>query len=95
MPLAANSNSRHIRQELNRYPGSGDAPATGLSMRVIGMNPGRSARFLAAGEIATGAISAGFLMRGSDPLGERISNGGSGPRSDGWVAFRVRRDRLA
>ena len=73
----------------------GDAPATGLSMRVIGMNPGRSARDLGAGEMATGAISAGFVMRGSDPLGERIGNGGSDPRSDGWVAFRVRRDRLA
>jgi len=61
MHSAANGNSRHIRQELNRYPGvRGDAPATGLSMRVIGMNPGRSARVLAAGEMATGANSAGF-----------------------------------
>src|SRR3954464_3108231 len=37
----------------------GDAPATGLSMREIGMNPGRSARVLGAGETAAGAISAG------------------------------------
>jgi hypothetical protein len=27
-------------------------------------------------------------MRGSDPLGERIGGGGSGPSSGGWVAFR-------
>ena len=27
-------------------------------------------------------------MRGSDPLGERIGGGGSGPISGGWVAFR-------
>ena len=43
---------------------------TGLSMRAIGMNPGHSARVLGAGEMAAGAISAGFVMRGSDPLGE-------------------------
>ena len=39
-------------------------------MRAIGMNPGHSARVLGAGEMAAGAISAGFVMRGSDPLGE-------------------------
>lgn len=39
-------------------------------MRAIGMNPGHSARVLGAGEMAAGAISAGCVMRGSDPLGE-------------------------
>jgi hypothetical protein len=41
-----------------------------------------------AGKTAAGTISAGYVMRGSDPLGERIGGGGSGPSSGGWVAFR-------
>jgi hypothetical protein len=88
MSLGTNSSPRRIRQELNHYPGPGNAPATGLSMREIGMNPGRSARFLGAGEMAAGALSAGIVMRGSGPLGERTGGGGSGPSSGGWVAFR-------
>ena len=38
--------------------------------------------------MAAGTISAGYVMRGSDPLGERTGGGGSDPSSDGWVAFR-------
>ena len=38
--------------------------------------------------MAAGAISAGYVMRGSDPLGERIGGGDSNPSSGGWVAFR-------
>jgi len=64
-------------------------------MRVIGMNPGRATRALGAGEMTAGAISAGLIVRGSDPLGERTSGSGSGPASDGWVALQFRRDRLA
>jgi len=33
--------------------------------------------------MAAGAIPTGYVMRGSDPLGERISGGGSGPSSGG------------
>jgi hypothetical protein len=40
------------------------------------------------GRDGRGAISAGYVMRGTDPLGERIGGGGSGPSSGGWVAFR-------
>jgi hypothetical protein len=52
-------------------------------MRVIGMDPGRSTRALGAGEMTAGAISAGLIVRGSDPLGERIGGGDSDPSSDG------------
>ncbi len=84
MTPVTSSNSRRIRQEVNHHSRlRADAPATGLTMRVIGMNPGRPARALAAGEMAAGATSAGFDMRGSDPLGERIGGGGSGPIGDG------------
>ena len=38
--------------------------------------------------MAAGAVSAGYGLRGSDPLGERIGGGGSNPSSGGWVAFR-------
>src|SRR5215212_2432128 len=38
--------------------------------------------------MAAGATSAGYVMRGSDPLGERTGGGGSDPSSGGWVAFR-------
>ena len=38
-----------------------------------------------------GAIPAGFVKRGSHPLGERTGSGGSDLISGGWVAFRIRR----
>jgi hypothetical protein len=69
----------------------GDAPATGLSMREIGMNSrplGACSRCGGGGRGGhlSGAIGAGFVSSG-----ERMSSGGSGPSSGGWVAFRVRR----
>jgi hypothetical protein len=90
MSSVANCNLRRIRQELNRYPESGETRRRPVCRAGIGMNPGHSARILGAGN-GRGAISAGFVRRGSHPLGERIGSGGSDLISGGWVAFRIRR----
>ena len=59
-------------------------------MRVIGMNPGHSARVLGAGKWPRGHLS-GVRSAGFASSGGGIGSGGSDPSSGGWVAFRVRR----
>ena len=69
----------------------GDAPATGLSMREIGMNSRSLGACSRCGRGGRGGHLSGAMCAGFVSSGERMSSGESGPSSGGWVAFRVRR----
>ena len=87
-PLSARRSSRGTPTGLNHCPRSeetrrrpGCQCGVGMKSRPLDARP-------RCGRDGCGAISAGSCLRGSDPLGERIGGGGSGPSSGGWVAFR-------
>jgi hypothetical protein len=86
MQLAAQSPKTQLLPRVR-----GDAPATGLSMRVIGMKSRSLGACSRCGRVGCGGHLSGATFAGFTSSGERIGSGGFGPGSGGWVASRVRR----